>query len=133
MRLRAAQKLGYKEVPVIIMQGLDLAAEREIAIKDNGSFGEWDYDALANSWDGLPLSDWGLDLPEMWSNNSDDTKAGASPWDRVGDGVDGVILNCGSITIKITHENYNVMAAEFERVGGDEFVSEIISVCKRQL
>lgn len=30
------------------------------AMKDNGSFGAWDYDALANEWDDLPLVDWGV-------------------------------------------------------------------------
>ena len=30
------------------------------AMKDNGSFGSWDYDALANEWDDLPLTDWGV-------------------------------------------------------------------------
>ena len=30
------------------------------AMKDNGSFGAWDYDALANEWDDLPLQDWGV-------------------------------------------------------------------------
>ena len=29
-------------------------------MKDNGSFGAWDYDALANEWDDLPLADWGV-------------------------------------------------------------------------
>ena len=29
------------------------------AIKDNGTFGSWDFDALANEWDG-PLTDWGV-------------------------------------------------------------------------
>lgn len=33
---------------------------KEIIIKDNGSFGQWDYDALANEWDDLPLVDWGV-------------------------------------------------------------------------
>ena len=33
---------------------------REIVIKDNGAFGSWDYDMLANEWDDLPLSDWGV-------------------------------------------------------------------------
>ena len=30
------------------------------AILDNGSFGDWDMDALANEWDDLPLADWGV-------------------------------------------------------------------------
>lgn len=59
MRLEAARKLEYREVPVIIMKGLSPDQEREIAIKDNGAFGEWDFDALANEWTDLPLAEWG--------------------------------------------------------------------------
>ncbi len=66
MRLRAAKEIKYKEVPAIIMNGLTEDQEREIAIKDNGSFGDWDYEALANEWSDLPLADWGIDLPEDW-------------------------------------------------------------------
>jgi hypothetical protein len=35
---------------------------KEIVIKDNGSFGAWDMDMLANEWDDLPLKDWGVDV-----------------------------------------------------------------------
>ena len=66
MRLRAAQKLGYKEVPVIIMPGLTEAQEKEITIKDNGAWGQWDFDALANVWSDLPLKDWGVEIPADW-------------------------------------------------------------------
>lgn len=66
MRLRAAKELKYKEVPVIIMPGLTEEREQEIAIKDNGGFGEWDFEALANEWSHLPLADWGVDVPENW-------------------------------------------------------------------
>lgn len=30
------------------------------AMKDNAFFGAWDWDALANEWDDLPLCDWGV-------------------------------------------------------------------------
>ena len=33
---------------------------KEIVIKDNGAFGAWDFDMLANEWDNLPLTDWGV-------------------------------------------------------------------------
>jgi hypothetical protein len=72
MRFRAALDLGYKEVPVIVMSGLTEAQEREIAIKDNGIWGEWDMDALANTWGDLPLTDWGVVLPESWLKSLDD-------------------------------------------------------------
>jgi DNA modification methylase len=69
MRLRAAQKLGYNEVPVIILPGLTEAQEREITIKDNGAWGEWDFDALANAWSDCPLKDWGVDIPADWATD----------------------------------------------------------------
>ncbi len=64
MRLRAAKELKYKEVPVIIMPGLTEEQEQEITIKDNGGFGEWDFEILANEWSHLPLVEWGVDIPE---------------------------------------------------------------------
>jgi hypothetical protein len=35
----------------------DYATIKRRAMKDNGSFGSWDYDSLANEWDDLPLTD----------------------------------------------------------------------------
>ena len=68
MRLRAAQKLGYTEVPAIILSGLTEAQEREITIKDNGVWGEFDWDALANEWGDVPLADWGVGIPPDWTD-----------------------------------------------------------------
>lgn len=75
MRLRAAQKLGYKDVPAIILPGLTEAQEKEITIKDNGAWGEWDYDALANAWSDLPLKDWGVDIPADWGEQKEPADA----------------------------------------------------------
>jgi len=69
MRLRAAKKLSMKEVPCIVMAGLTEDQEKRIAIKDNGSWGEWDFDALANAWSDLPLKDWGVDIPADWATD----------------------------------------------------------------
>lgn len=64
MRLSACKELKMREVPCIVLpEGLSVEKLREIAIKDNGSFGEWDFDLLANEWDALPLSEWGVNLP----------------------------------------------------------------------
>ena len=63
MRLSAVKSLGWKEMPCVVLPD-DMPVEKlkEIVVKDNGSFGEWDMDALANEWDDLPLSDWGIDI-----------------------------------------------------------------------
>jgi len=66
MRTLALRKIGAKEATAKIVSGLTAAQKREFVIKDNGSMGSWDMDALANAWGDLPLVDWGLDLPEDW-------------------------------------------------------------------
>lgn len=79
MRAEALRKMGETTAPCVIYRGLTAEKMREIVIKDNGSFGEWDFDALANAWDDLPLKDWGVEAPADW------TKAGLSTKGREGD------------------------------------------------
>lgn len=61
MRYLAAKELNYKTVPTIVLSGLTEAQEKEITIKDNGNFGEWNFDVLANEWGNLPLENWGIE------------------------------------------------------------------------
>lgn len=61
MRYRALIEAGMKQVPVIVASGLTEEQQREFLIKDNVSGGDWDFDALLNSWDVESLDDWGLD------------------------------------------------------------------------
>lgn len=62
MRLKACQAAGLKEVPVVIADALTEAQQAEFVIKDNVSFGEWEWDTLANEWDTGNLTAWGLDV-----------------------------------------------------------------------
>lgn len=52
MRFLACKDLGYKEIDCVILPA-EMPAEKlkEFAIKDNGSFGAWDFELLANEWD----------------------------------------------------------------------------------
>ena len=68
MRYRALVELGYKEVPVIRAESLTERQAQEFLIKDNLSYGDWDFDILANEWDSVDLEDWGLDV---WQNEDD--------------------------------------------------------------
>ncbi len=65
MRLKACEEAGIKEVPIIFADNLTEEQEKEFIIKDNSSFGEWDWDLLANEWDTDLLEDWGIDLPVL--------------------------------------------------------------------
>ena len=73
MRLRAIQELGMKEIPdswVTLADDWTQEKRAEFTIKDNASFGEWNYDDLANEWDADQLSDWGVDVP-MFGDDPD--------------------------------------------------------------
>ena len=63
MRLKACVEAGLVEVPIIIADNLTKEQEKEFLIKDNVGFGEWDWDIIANEWNEVELSDWGLDIP----------------------------------------------------------------------
>ena len=62
MRLKALKAAGVKEAPVYVATW-DEIKQKEFIIKDNVSFGECDWDTLANEWDAEELGEWGLDLP----------------------------------------------------------------------
>jgi len=70
MRFNALKHLGYKELPSEwVKQASELteAQKQEFIVKDNVGFGEWDWDILANQWDGEKLQEWGLELP-VWAD-----------------------------------------------------------------
>ena len=61
MRFSALREMNAVDAPCYVLpEDTPMEKLREIVIKDNGAFGSWDYDMLANEWDDLPLSDWGL-------------------------------------------------------------------------
>lgn len=76
MRYRACRELGMKEIPVLIYtreHHLTTDAHKkfnksyedvrdEFIIKDNVSFGEWDWDVLGNVWNEKKLKVWGMDV-----------------------------------------------------------------------
>ena len=76
LRSISCGKAKVKEVPSMVYvpeTEEDYATIKRRAMKDNGSFGKWDYDALANEWDDLPLTDWGV---PVW--NGDEGQKGSS-------------------------------------------------------
>ena len=55
------------------------------AMLDNGQFGSWDYDALANDeWSDMPLTDWGV---PAWNPNEgdDDDENGGGGFSKTGE------------------------------------------------
>ena len=88
MRLRAMRELKYKEAPCkVIPEDTPLDELKAFVVVDNSSFGAWDYDALANEWDDLPLADFGV---PVWDTSSDMklTTKGREGGEGYGDFVD---------------------------------------------
>ena len=72
MRLKALTEAGFKEV--LVHQVLDWTDDEknQFIIKDNSSFGSWDWEILANEWNMQKIVDWGVDLPkEMFAEDED--------------------------------------------------------------
>ena len=68
LRYTAAKKLDLQTVPAVVYHpetDEDFLTVKRRAMKDNGTFGAWDMDELANNWSDLPLPDWGIDVPEL--------------------------------------------------------------------
>lgn len=72
MRLKALKELGYKEIKkewVTLADDWTIEKQKEFLIKDNVSFGAWDWDMLANEWDAEELESWGVDI---WNESTDE-------------------------------------------------------------
>lgn len=70
LRIAAARENKEKEVTCFVFNSTSIEKMKEIVIKDNGAWGKWDYDALANEWSDLPLSDWGI---PVWEESPQET------------------------------------------------------------
>ena len=71
MRLKAAQFVGLKELPIMLANDWTEEKKNEFLIKDNVGFGEWNWDELANDWDVQQLDAWGLDIPDFAIKEAD--------------------------------------------------------------
>ena len=80
MRHKACIKAGLKEVYIKIAKGLTDKQKEEFIVKDNVGFGEWEWDILANQWDSVQLTEWGLDV---WENEDDKVTEGLIDDDEI--------------------------------------------------
>lgn len=70
MRFRAAKEAGLKDIWVDVAVGWSEEKKKEFVIKDNVTYGEWDWTMLGNEWDSTELTGWSLDV---WQNYDDVT------------------------------------------------------------
>ena len=74
MRLKAAKECGLKQLPIILADDWTEEQKAQFLIKDNVSFGEWDWDILnTGTWGEISeLGEWGVDLPSIFDDILDD-------------------------------------------------------------
>jgi len=69
MRYKACLDSGLKEVYILKVSNLTEDQKNEFIIKDNSSFGEWDWNLLKDNWDLQVFTDWaGMDHIQ-WGND----------------------------------------------------------------
>ena len=73
MRLRACRELNLPDVPCYVLpKNTPTEKLREYTIKDNMSYGDIDWDSIANEWDMEELKEWDFDLPEWTDKETGD-------------------------------------------------------------
>ena len=112
-RWRACKELGWKDVPVMqYTREKHLKSESftkfnktyelvcaEIVIKDNTHYGEFDYDILANEWDYLPLTEYGV---AVWETEPEEVD-GLTDEDAVPEAPQEPITKLGDVWILGEH------------------------------
>jgi hypothetical protein len=118
MRLRACIEAGLKEVPILRASMLTEEQKREFVIKDNSSFGEWNWDILANEWDINDLSAWGIDIPASYF---DDDKEPEFDKDTLDAALDTYINSkVKQITLYFDNQQYEYVVAKMEEIAKEK-------------
>ena len=109
MRLKALNELKYKEIPdswVVLADEWTEEQRKEFIIKDNVSFGEFDWDTLANKWNAEKLVEWGVNL-HMWDeiNIATDDNLLTKSDQRGGFDSNGIKFVLGNVTRFIKEED----------------------------
>lgn len=112
LRYEGARKNKDTEVPVVVIpEDTPVEKMREIVIKDNGSFGAWDIDQLANEWDNGVLADWGV---PAWN----DTTQQKDPINREldADSFEDKV----TISFSLTIEEHAFVRKQLDEAGGEK-------------
>ena len=123
MRYRAAKELGFEMIPCkVIPEHFTFEQRLAIIIKDNISFGDDDFDALANEWNTDNLADWGLELPIIYTSDIDlDSFFEEDNTDK---------KNKFKIVLEYTEEDYNNIIEAFKLHSGskEQIVAKLLGL-----
>lgn len=76
MRLKACTQLRHKTIPAIILpEQTPTEKLRRYALKDNASFGNWNFDMLSSDWGEMEVADANI-IPTEWAEMPTDGQKG---------------------------------------------------------
>ena len=126
MRFSALREMNEPDAPcMVVPEDTPIEKLREITILDNGSFGSWDYDMLANEWDDLPLSDWGV---PAWDTADLDLDLDLNG--RVSKEDMEKIAGEFSMTFVFPSSQKDVVESYIDEYGKDGLTAKIIALCQ---
>ena len=137
-RLRACAELGIDPLPdgwVVRADSLTDEQRRRFILIDNapeGMSGAWDVELLKMDWKLPELDDLGFEklLAELTIDAPPvEDRAGASPWDRVGDAAEGVIFSFGDVQCRLPVECYERFKAASPESEIASWVEGVIRAC----
>lgn len=129
MRLRALQEIGATECPCIeIPQATPTEVLRKIVVLDNSTFGEWDWDVLANEWDDAELKEWGLDV---WKNEDINKILDDADFESLTEKARGKVQK-EQFTFLFDNADALIVNAYIKEHGKDELQTKIVEICQEQ-
>ena len=128
MRYRASVDAGLNEVWIKIADNLTEKQKKEFIIKDNTSFGEWDWDLLANEWNPGQINDWGLDLPKVYFEDEEEPQLDKDIFDHELDTY--INAKIKQITLYFNSEEYEKAISDLEKIRENEGLTDNTQVFK---
>ena len=115
LRLSAAKFLKWPAIMCAVLPAdTKVAKLKEIVLKDNSSFGEWDIAALRKDWADAPLPEWGVDVT----------------WDTAGPAPDASVQETDQETIERMQREFEERMARGEISEEDEEYQEFLEKFK---
>ena len=115
LRLSAAKFLKWPAITCAVLPAdTKVSKLKEIVLKDNSSFGEWDLAALRKDWADAPLPEWGVDVT----------------WDAAGPAPDASVQETDQETIERMQREFEERMARGEISEEDEEYQEFLEKFK---
>ena len=128
MRLKACHAAGFSTVHILVAEGWTDEQKDEFIIKDNGSFGEWDWDILANEWNPSQINDWGLDLPKVYFEDEEEPQLDKDIFDQELDTY--INAKIKQITLYFNSDEYEKAIEDLEKIRDKENLTDNTQVFK---